>query len=758
MVTAALKPWEMSQTDYEQWYQDNMGEPDNIPYSERVSQWKKQGKLTLIQAKPTTFDKSENNDIMTRSEGRKDDNTNLLRRTDDLHPGTVGRAGDDVSQREQTLQEHERQGQEGTGGPQGEGSQARGRELNISGYSGLRSVAEGNQDSNSGSEQRLTEPPRPVPVPPAKDIKLDEHSDIGYNIGAAARFDANITAIKTLKTIEDEHRQATPEAQAILSKYSGFGDSGMGGAFPAYEDDSSSFTNSPWGRRRAELKALTTKEEFENIEHSRLNAFYTTPQVISSMWKALEKMGVDKLSNPHVLEPSAGSGRFLGYEPKELADKSQRVAVELDSLTGRILKQMYPQADTYVMGFEHAPIPKDSIDVAISNVPFGNYPIFDPTFKKSRKKLTESIHNYFFAKTLEELRPGGILAFITSHQTLDAPSAKPVRQALADQADLVGAIRLPNNAFPDTQVVTDIIFMRKRLEGEKPGDQSWVDTVPQPYKLHSRYGDDFDTKLDVNKYFVEHPDMVLGKPSANGTMNPRRRYDEGEYTVEPPATPLSELLSKAVTKLPKDIITEAPPNTRRDLKMKFQSGHGVDEGRHVIGEDGIVYVKQGGSLQSANLTHAEEERVKAMMAIRDASKAVVDLQVGNGSDAELQKLQDDLDDKYRAFVKSNGPLSTSINHDLMDKDPDAPFLRALENNAVYKKDKKDLTEDDKYLIKVLDGKLPVQDTDFARIQMPVFKQRVIHGLGERAVSTYPDAESVVKNEVGSLDFRMMGES
>ena len=707
------------------------------------------------------FDKAGagSNNIMENKEndnGRE--NPNRLRNTSELYTESTGRAGDDVSQREQTLQEHERQGQEGTGTTQGEGSGTLGKELNLAGLSGLRGMAEGNPGGNSGSSQRLAEPPRPASVPPAKDIELTEKSDIGFNAGAAARFDANMAAIKTLKTIEDEHRQATPEEQTILSKYSGFGDSGMGGAFPAYEDDSSSFTNSPWGRRRAELKALTTKEEFENIEHSRLNAFYTTPQVISSMWKALEKMGVDKLSNPHVLEPSAGSGRFLGYEPKELAAKSQRVAVELDSLTGRILKQMYPQADTYVMGFEHAPIPKDSIDVAISNVPFGNYPIFDPTFKKGRKKLTESIHNYFFAKTLEELRPGGVLAFITSHMTMDAPTAKPVRQALADQADLVGAIRLPNNAFPDTQVVTDIIFMRKRMEGEKPGDQSWVDTMPQPYKLHSRYGDDFDTKLDVNKYFVEHPDMVLGKPSANGTMNPRRRYDEGEYTIEPPVSvSLGELLNRAVTKLPKDIVTEAPPNTRRDLKMKFQSGHGVDEGRHVIGDDGLVYVKQGGSLQSANLTHAEEDRVKAMIAIRDASKAVVDLQVGNGSDEELKKLQDDLDDKYRKFVRSNGPLSTPINHDLMDKDPDAPFLRALEDNSVYRKDKKDLTDADKYLMKVLEGKLPAQDADFEKIQMPVFKKRVIHGLGEQTVNTYSDAESVVKNEVGSLDFRMMGE-
>jgi hypothetical protein len=281
--------------------------------------------------------------IMANKENDNDRDTDRsgLRGTNDLQSGTTGSQGNDLSQREQAVQEYASERHEGTGGPQGESGEARGRELNLAGSAGLRGLAESHPDNNPGSEQRLEEPPRSVPLSPAKDIELTEKSDIGFNAGAAARFDANIMAIKTLKTIEDEHRQATPEEQAVLSKYSGFGDSGMGGAFPAYEDDSNSFTNSAWGRRRAELKALTTKEEFENIEHSRLNAFYTTPQVISAMWKALEKMGVDKLSNPHVLEPSAGSGRFLGYEPKELAAKSQRVAVELDSLTGRILSARF---------------------------------------------------------------------------------------------------------------------------------------------------------------------------------------------------------------------------------------------------------------------------------------------------------------------------------------------------------------------------------------------------------------------------------
>jgi len=243
----------------------------------------------------------------------------------------------------------------------------------------------------------------------------------------------------------------------------------MGEAFPVSERAKGwNYDEKPWGKRRKELQEITTPQEFTRIEGSRLNAFYTTPPVIDAMWKTLDNMGVGKLDNPRVMEPGAGSGRFLGYEPKDITNKSERVAVELDPVTGRILKELYPKTETYVMGFEQAPIPKDSIDVAISNVPFGNYQVFDPSFKKDKKKFTHAIHNYYFVKTMEELRPGGVLAFITTHETMDAPSSKPIRQYLADQADMEGAIRLPNNAFPDTSVVTDVIFMRKRMAGENP--------------------------------------------------------------------------------------------------------------------------------------------------------------------------------------------------------------------------------------------------------------------------------------------------
>lgn len=401
------------------------------------------------------LDKPKRNGIMT-SEVKEYDTGNELRETRSTYSGRTGSNGSQVSERKQAENVGERT--QGTGDAESERRETIRRESDSQRGAGHTGVEPGDQAGDSRKQQRLTES--------TKDINL-ANVDIGHAAGAATRFDTNIEAIRTLKKIEEEGRNATPDEQKILAKYSGFGDSAFGEAFPAYEW--SNFKNTPWGRRREELKAITTDEEFKAIEKSRLNAFYTTPEVIKAMWAGLEKLGVGKLKNPHVLEPSAGSGRFLGYQPNELAKKAKRTAVELDSLTGRMLKYTYPETETYVMGFEKAPIPKESIDVAISNVPFGNYPIFDPSFKKDRKKMTRSIHNYFFAKTLDNLRPGGVLAFITSHATLDAPTSKPIRQELAKQANFLGAIRLPNDAFPDTQVVTDIIYMKKKEQGEATG-------------------------------------------------------------------------------------------------------------------------------------------------------------------------------------------------------------------------------------------------------------------------------------------------
>jgi hypothetical protein len=249
------------------------------------------------------------------------------------------------------------------------------------------SLGHGGENSPPGSQQRLTAEsliPGALSTSKPKDVILDSTSDIGFNAGAAARFDANLAAIRTHKLLDQEQRQATPEEQSILAKYSGFGDSAFEGAF-----DKHHYQDTPWTKRGDALREITADEEYQAIETSRLNAFYTTPEVINTMWKALDHMGVGKLSHPRILEPSAGSGRFLGFQPKEMAAKSERTAVELDSMTGRILKQLYPESEIYAgMGYQDAPIRNNSVDVAISNVPFGNYPVFDKDFRHNRKKLT----------------------------------------------------------------------------------------------------------------------------------------------------------------------------------------------------------------------------------------------------------------------------------------------------------------------------------------------------------------------------------
>ena len=233
-------------------------------------------------------------------------------------------------------------------------------------------------------------------------------------------------------------------------------------------------------------------------------------------------MGATNLENPRILEPSAGSGRFLGMQPTEMAKRSDRTAVELDSITGRILKHTYPDTKVMISGFEKAPIPDNSIDIAVSNVPFGRVGVSDPTYK-DQKFITHRVHNYFFAKTLDKLRPGGVMAFVTSHYTMDAPGTKRLREHLAERADLVGAIRLPNDAFPDTQVVTDIVYLRKRMPGEKPGNTDWVDTGK--VNLRGRYND--ESEHSVNQYFIDNPDAIMGVEKATGSQ-----YGAGEYTVE----------------------------------------------------------------------------------------------------------------------------------------------------------------------------------------------------------------------------------
>jgi len=571
-----------------------------------------------------------------------------------------------------------------------------------------------------------------------KDIILDSSTDINHKAGAAARFDANLEAIRTLKHIEAEDRQATPKEQAILAKYSGFGDSAFNDAFSNYRYRN----NEAWEKRGTELKEITTEKEYKDIERSRLNAFYTTPEVINTTWDTLRKLGADKIARPHVLEPSAGSGRFLGYQPADWAARSERSAVELDELTGRMVKQMYPETATYVMGYQKAPIADNSIDIAISNVPFGNYGVNDPEFTKKDKYLTRSIHNYFFAKTLRKLRPGGVMAFVTSRYTMDAQGATRIREHLSEKADLLGAIRLPHNAFPDTEVVTDIVFMRKRAPNEAAKDTSWVNTVD--VELKDQYNDVMTEK--VNQYFVDNPDNVLGKPEIKYGGGMYSRY---QYSVAPTEGDLGNKLKQAVKRLPENIITDANLSDNRDKRTRatsMPSGINAFEGSRVIGEDGKIYVKRKGTLVDAELSPQEQAQVRDMLKIRDAARKVLQIQVDSGDDDDLQQAQQLLNSHYNKYTLDYGPLHSIKNKKLMKGDPDGPFLLALEKTNLP-----DLPE--KKLSKL--SKLSKKQVD--EIKMPIFNGRTIHGKADRVIDSDTDAAIVSFNETGNLDFDRIGE-
>ena len=527
------------------------------------------------------------------------------------------------------------------------------------------------------------------------------------------RWEANIEAIKTLKQLEAEARPATPAEQKILALYSGFGDSAFEQAFTRYPHDRS------WKPRGEELRDITDEQEYRAIEGSRVNAFYTSREVIEAMWKGLERMGATNLENPRILEPSAGSGRFLGMQPTEMAKRSERTAVELDSITGRILKHTYPDTKVMISGFEKAPIPDNSIDIAVSNVPFGRVGVHDPTYK-GQKFITSRVHNYFFAKTLDKLRPGGVMAFVTSHYTMDAPGTKRLREHLAERADLVGAIRLPNNAFDDTQVVTDIIYLRKRMPGEKPGNTDWVDTGK--VTLRGRYND--ESEHSVNQYFIDNPDAIMGVAKATGSQ-----YGSGEYTVESAAGPP---LSDRLPQITRRVVGSAP-------KMQAYIPPAVSEPAYTPSErpEGKFFVDDGGALKQVTAgrevapalkSKKGEERVRAMMAIRDDARRLLDMERDNAADDAMENLRGTLQGKYTAFVDKYGRLNTVVNRSLMSKDPDASFVRALEVNRK-------------------DG---WRGAD-------LFEKRVVGGTVPPALRSAEDAFAHTFAQSGTLDFERMGQ-
>lgn len=460
---------------------------------------------------------------------------------------------------------------------------------------------------------------------------------------AKEKFRANIAAIQLLKKCENEHRYATPEEQEILAKYVGWG--GLSDAFDPKK--------SAWAAEYLELQTVLSEEEYESARESTLTAFYTPPIVIKSMYQALENMG---LKSGNILEPSCGVGNFIGMKPESLSD-CKMYGVELDSVSGRIAAQLYQKSKIAVEGYEKVNLPDSFFDVAIGNVPFGEFKVFDSRYDR----YNFFIHDYFFAKTLDKVRPGGVIAFITSSGTMDKKNPY-VRRYLAQRAELIGAIRLPNDTFTKnagTKVTSDILFLQKRdhMTLEEP---DWV------------YLDYDDNGIEQNRYYVQHPEMILGEmvmeSGPYGMRSTCRPYEGRE---------LSELLSVAV---------EALKGTIEEVEMEEL----VEEEDHTIPADpsvsnysytlvdGKIYYRENSRMKPVTLPVTGVNRVKGMIAIRDCARELIRYQTEGYSDAVIEGQQKELNRLYDLFRSKYGLLNDRANMRVFADDNSYPLLSSLE--------------------------------------------------------------------------------
>ena len=474
---------------------------------------------------------------------------------------------------------------------------------------------------------RTTEPEPPVPQkPPAENFRIMD-DDLGKG-GAKAKFRANMAAINLLKELEFEGLQASPEQQEILSRYVGWG--GLADAFDENKPN--------WADEFAELYATLSPEEYAAARASTLNAHYTSPTVIKAIYEAVGSMG---FQTGNILEPSMGVGNFFGMLPESM-ESSRLYGVELDSITGRIAKQLYPKADITVAGFETTDR-RDFFDLAIGNVPFGQYQVNDRAYNK----LGFSIHDYFFAKTLDQVRPGGVIAFVTSRYTMDKQSPE-VRKYIAQRAELLGAIRLPNNAFKanaGTEVVSDIIFLQKR---DRP-----IDIEPDWVHL----GENEDG-FSINQYFIDNPEMVLGRQTSESTQ-----YGRQDFTVEPyEDLDLATQLRYAIQNIGgKYEAAELPDlGENETIQDTIPADPNVKNYSYAV-VDGEVYYRENSVMVKPNLNATAKERVKGMAELRDCVHRLIDLQMWESDDISIRAEQQRLNRLYDRFTEKYGLINSRGN-------------------------------------------------------------------------------------------------
>ena len=485
----------------------------------------------------------------------------------------------------------------------------------------------------------------PAPEPAGNFHITDDDLGIG---GPKQKYARNIEAIRTLFQLEQEHRGATAEEQQVLSQYVGWG--GLADAFDPGKDS--------WAKEYAELKGLLSEDEYAAARSSTLNAHYTSPVVIRSIYDAVEKIG---FRSGNILEPSMGVGNFVGMLPDTMQD-SRLYGVELDSITGRIAKKLYPQADITVAGFETTDR-RDFYDLAVGNVPFGQYKVND----KAYNKLGFSIHNYFFAKAIDQVRPGGIVAFVTSRYTMDSKDST-ARKHMAERADLLGAIRLPNNAFKanaGTDVVSDIIFLQKR---DRPADiePAWV----QLGKTEDGFA--------INQYFADHPEMILGVLSTESTQ-----YGREELTVAPiEGANLADQLAEAVQHIEgqyTEVEVETPDIADAEAERKTLPADPEVKNFSYTVVDGEVFYRENSVMTQVELSDTAKGRVTGMVELRQIVNDLIQQQLEDYPDADIKATQDRLNIAYDAFTAKYGLLNDRRNGRLFEQDSSYYLLCSLEN-------------------------------------------------------------------------------
>lgn len=471
------------------------------------------------------------------------------------------------------------------------------------------------------------------------------------------KFTQNVSAILALRWVEQTNKPATPSEKAVLVKYVGWG--GMPQVFAEVPPEE-------WRKEAAKLKEVLKPDEWEAARASTLNSHYTSPEIIRAIYAGVERLGFE---GGRILEPACGIGHFIGLMPEALHAHSSITAIELDSVTARISKLLYPDADIRHSAFEKALLPDNSIDLAISNVPFGDYQPYDKRFNAHKYP----IHDYFFAATMERVRPGGLIAFITSKGTLDKQSTR-LRRNLSKQADLVTAIRLPNTAFKGnahTEVTTDIVILQKRLPGQSPSGPAWLDSVP--------YKNSQGEEIFLNEYYVAHPRQMLGTMTLEGRM-----YGRQEATLTSDGRDLNKALSEAIERLPAKVyqapqIEAAPsmeiaaipapddikPNAYALIETDTGTGIGIREGNELI--------------PIADLPSSTAGRIRGMIRLRNRVRECLRTQVDDASEADILQARSHLNQEYDRFYARFGAISESTNTRAFAGDPDLPLLLSLED-------------------------------------------------------------------------------